>query len=229
MHQGVVNMIHMEYILEDIVRILTVVPFTLLSAVLILAVGVALGMIWALIQLYRVPVLSGAVKGLIACIRGVPLLIHLYLAYCLLPGVIQVLFGPETEVPALAVMLAAYGIYISAGQSENMRGAFTAVEQGQWDAAASIGMGRWQTLKRVVFPQMVRIVTPVIFNSYLGVVKGMSLAFTIGVQDIMAVAKLCSLENYGYLESYIAAGLVYWVLCQVMGTGFKKLETAIPY
>lgn len=222
-------MIHAEYILEDLGKIVQVIPFTLVSACLILLAGVALGAVLALVQIYKIPVLSRLAVILTACIRGVPLLIQLYLVYYFLPRLIQAVRGEAADIPKLAVMLAAYGIYISAGQSENIKGAYEAVEAGQWEAAKSVGMSAAQTWRRVIFPQMAAVVTPVIFNSYLGVVKGLSLAFTIGIQDIMAVAKICSLENYGYLESYIAAGLVYWVLCGVMGAGFKKLETCVPY
>jgi len=61
-------------------------------------------------------------------------------------------------------------------------------------------------------------------NAYVGTIKALSLAFTVSVVDILAKAKLCSALNFRYIESYLAAALVYWMLCFILTSAFSKFE-----
>jgi His/Glu/Gln/Arg/opine family amino acid ABC transporter permease subunit len=211
---------------EDMLTILTVVPFTLGAAFLILVCGILLGLLIALVRLFRVPVASQVVFVFMQYTRGIPLIIHLYIAYYFLPMALGSITGRSVVggVDPLAVMLVAYSLYVSVGQSENIRGAFISVEKGQWDASYACGLTAKQTLRRVVFPQGLALAVPVFFNNYLGIIKGLSLAFTIGVTDILARAKLCSAVNFYYLEAYLSAAMVYWGLCAALTLIFNKLE-----
>lgn len=218
-------------ILEDMRFILTVVPFTLGTALIVLFFGVLLGLLVAVIRIRQVPVAKQIARVFIDYTRGVPLVIHLYLAYFLLPMVIDSLcqllgLGNGAPVSPLAVLVVAYSFYISVGQSENIRGAFYSIDPGQWEAAFASGMTGYQALHRIVAPQGVAVVVPVLFNTFLGVIKGLSLAFTIGVADILSQAKLASAQNAHYLEAYIAAALIYWALCGLLDVVFRRIELA---
>ncbi len=215
-------MISGALIRDDIGYILQVVPFTVGTALLILVLGVLLGFFIAVARIRRVPVLRQLARVFIDYTRGIPLIIHLYIAYYFLPPLLKTLLGIETN--PLAVLVIAYSVYISVGQSENIRGAFGSVDTGQWDAAFACGLSDAQTLGRIIVPQMLTVALPVVLNSYLGVIKGLSLAFTIGVTDILAQARVASAQNYGYLEAYIAAALVYWGLCGALSWTFDRLE-----
>lgn len=215
-------MISGDLIRDDIGYILRVVPFTVGAAFLILVLGVLLGFFVAVARIRRVPVLRQLARVFIDYTRGIPLIIHLYIAYYFLPPLLQTLFGVTPN--PLAVLVMAYSVYISVGQSENIRGAFGSVDTGQWDAAFACGLSDAQTLGRIIVPQMLTVALPVVLNSYLGVIKGLSLAFTIGVTDILSQARVASAQNYGYLEAYIAAALVYWGLCGALSWVFGRLE-----
>ncbi len=215
-------MISGALIRDDIGYILQVVPFTVGAAFLILVLGVLLGFFIAIIRIRRIAVLRQLARVFIDYTRGIPLIIHLYIAYYFLPPLLQALFGISPN--PLAILVIAYSVYISVGQAENIRGAFGSVDAGQWDAAFACGLSDAQTLGRIIVPQMLTVALPVVLNSYLGVIKGLSLAFTIGVTDILAQARVASAQNYGYLEAYIAAALVYWGLCGALSGVFGKLE-----
>lgn len=215
-------MINGSLLWQDIIFICQVVPFTLSTAFAILVFGVLLGFVVAVVRINRIPLLGQLSRVYIDYIRGMPLIIHLYIAYYFLPGFLQSLFGMTAS--PLTVLIVAYAIYISVGQSENIRGAFISIDAGQWDAAYACGLSETQALRRIAVPQGLAVALPVILNSYLGVIKGMSLAFTIGVTDILSQARLASAQNYAYLEAYIAAALVYWVLCSLLSVIFGALE-----
>ena len=222
-------MIDIAVIIEDSKAILTVVPFTLGTALAILCAAILLGLLIAIIRINEVPVLKHIFHVFIHYTRGIPLIIHLYLSYYALPPVINTVLGffgvtQSYEVSPLAVLIVAYSFYAAVGQSENIRGAFVSIDPGQWDASYSVGFSSWQAMKRIILPQGLVVAVPVFFNGYLNTIKGLSLAFTIGVTDILARAKLCSAENFNYLEAYLSAALVYWGLCVLLGFAFGKIE-----
>jgi His/Glu/Gln/Arg/opine family amino acid ABC transporter permease subunit len=203
----------------DFLSILTAVPTTLAMACVILAAGILLGTFLAVLRLYRVPVFGKIVPLFVSYIRGIPLIVHLYIAWYALAAIFK-----NTSLSPLFVLLVAYSIYSSAIQSENIRTALLSVDDGQFEAAYSVGFTKFQTLRRIVFPQALAVAVPIFFNMYLGTIKGLSLAFTVAVVDILAQAKICSAKNYGFLESYAAAALVYWALCAFLTVGFSRLE-----
>lgn len=218
-------------ILEDMRFILTVVPFTLGTALIVLIFGILLGFVVAAVRIRQIPVVKQIARVFIDYTRGIPLVIHLYLAYFILPMAIDSIcrmlgMGQDVKVSPLAVLVVAYALYISVGQSENIRGAFYSIDPGQWDAAYASGMTGLQALFRIIVPQGVTVVVPVFFNTFLGVIKGLSLAFTIGVADILSQAKLASAQNAHYLEAYIAAALIYWALCGLLDVVFSRIELA---
>lgn len=215
-------MISGPLIRDDIGFILQIVPFTVGIAFLILVLGIILGFFIAVIRIRRIPALRQLMRIFIDYTRGMPLIIHLYIAYYLLPPLLQALFDITPN--PLSILVIAYSFYISVGQSENIRGSFGSVTIGQWDAAFACGLSDAQTLTRIIVPQMLTVALPVMLNSYLGVIKGLSLAFTIGVTDILSQARVASAQNYGYLEAYIAAGLIYWALCGALSCIFGRLE-----
>ena len=218
-------------ILEDMRFILTVVPFTLGTALIVLIFGILLGFVVAAVRIRQIPVAKQIARVFMDYTRGIALVIHLYLAYFILPmaidGICRALgIEQSVKVSPLAVLVVAYAFYISVGQSENIRGAFYSIDPGQWDAAYASGMTGLQALLRIIVPQGVTVVVPVFFNTFLGVIKGLSLAFTIGVADILSQAKLASAQNAHYLEAYIAAALIYWALCGLLDVVFSRIELA---
>lgn len=225
-------MIQPAIIWQDCLAIFSAVPFTLGTAFAILIASILIGMLIAWVRINNIPVAKQIVHFWIHYIRGIPLIIHLYLAYYaltpLVNGLMALLGSTQTlQVSPLAVLIVAYSLYASIGQSENIRGAYLSVDRQQWDASYSVGFTGLQAMRRVILPQGLVVALPVFCNSYLNIIKGLSLAFTIGVSDILARAKICSAQNFCYLEAYIAAGLVYWVLCGSLGYAFQRMERSL--
>ena len=96
--------------------------------------------------------------------------------------------------------------------SESVRGAFRGIDKTQYEAGYSIGLTKFQTLRRIIFPQMVPILLPGMQNSLIGLLKASNLVSAISVIEIMTGALLPALLYYSYLEGYVAAALVYWII-----------------
>ncbi len=183
-------------------------------ALIILIAGLSLGTLVTLLNNSKNRIIHGISTAFMWYVRGIPLLVHIYIIYYLLPK----------RVPAFLTLIIAYVFYSGATQSENVRTALSAVPKGQYEAAYCAGLTTFQTFRRIVFPQAMVVVLPILMNVFLNIVKGLSLAFMIGVVDIFARAKLCIAENEGYIEAYVAIGLVYWAISLLFNFLKGKLE-----
>ena len=118
----------------------------------------------------------------------------------------------------------ALGLNASSYISEVLRGSFKAMDNGQMEACLSIGMTNTQAISRIILPQVMRMSIPSIGNIYIDIVKGSSLAFTIGVAEILAKAQMVASTNYRFFESYIVVAIVYWILIEIFNYIQRILE-----
>ncbi len=186
-------------------------------ALIILVGGLSLGTLVTLLNSSKNKIIHGISTAFMWYVRGIPLLVHIYIIYYLLPQ----------RIPAFLTLIIAYVFYSGATQSENIRTALSAVPKGQYEAAYCAGLTPWQTFRRIVFPQAMVVVLPILMTVFLNIVKGLSLAFMIGVVDIFARAKLCIAENEGYIEAYVAIGLVYWAISLIFNHIRERLERCL--
>jgi L-cystine transport system permease protein len=103
------------------------------------------------------------------------------------------------------------------------------VERGQFEAGYSIGLTKAQTLKRIILPQALPVAVPMLGNGLIGLVKGSSLAFLMAVTDLLNAALIPANANYRFLEAYIAAGIVYWVICLSIERLSAVIEKKLGY
>lgn len=211
-------MFDLKVLLDSIIEIATVVPKTLLLAIFILLLSLFMGAIIALIQQYKVPLISQIIKVLQSFLRGTPNVVLLYLMYYALPeiltffaGVLGIEFNANSLNPVVTVILT-FSISFSVFQSEIIRGSILSIEKGQIEAAQSLGFSFWQTFRRVIVPQALVEAFPDILNSLLVIIKALSLAYLITVVDILGQAKLVGALNYRYLEAFVGAALIYWLI-----------------
>ncbi len=100
--------------------------------------------------------------------------------------------------------------------SETIRGAFNAVDKGQIEACMSIGMTRIQTMRRIILPQSMAVALPSLLNSLVDLIKGTSLAFVIGVPELMAIASYEGSKSFKYFEIYVIVAVIYWCLSIIL-------------
>ncbi|WP_407049883.1 amino acid ABC transporter permease [Methyloraptor flagellatus] len=171
-----------------------------------LILSTVLGLVWALIRVGGNPVLGRAVAGLINVIRGVPIIVQLFYIYFVLPD-----FG--IALTALQAAIIGLGIAYSAYQAENFRAGIEAIDQGQLEAAQSIGMGWWLTMRRVVLPQAARIALPSYGNTMIMILKDSSQASTITVAELALQGKLIAASTFKNASVFSLVALIYLVMC----------------
>lgn len=214
-------------IAESLQLALDSVPFLLKGAyfTVILSLGgmffgLALGFGLALMRLSSRRWLGWIARIYVSFFRGTPLLVQLFVIYYGLPQL-------GIELDPLPAALLGFSLNMGAYACEILRSAIGAVDRGQWEAAASIGMTRAQTMRRAILPQAARTALPPLGNSFISLVKDTALAATIQVPELFRQAQLITARTFEVFTMYLAAALIYWILASLLAHLQNRLEARV--
>lgn len=212
-------------IIEFIPTLIQYLGITLQILAASIILGLVLGIAAAIPRLFKIPLLNQIVILYVSFIRGTPILIQLFLVFYGLPAVLMLLFSIDiTRMEAIYFVIITYAFSNGAGFSEIFRAAIHAVDHGQTEAAYSVGMTGSQNFFRIVLPQAVRIAFPNMANSVIGSLKDTSLAFTIGVMDMMGRGDTLIAATAHALEVYISLAIIYYAIVLLFEKLFRMLE-----
>ncbi len=178
---------------------------TVEMAVLAYGLGAATGLVIALAEGAGVPWLYRTCRIYIEFIRGTPTLTQLFLIYFGLASLNVVIPGFEAAVIALGLHYAAY-------MAEVYRSGIAAIDRGQSEAAAAVGLRRAQAMRLVVLPQAIRIILPPMTNFAISLLKDTSVASLIAAPELMMHATDITSEYYMPMPVYLLTGAFYFVL-----------------
>ncbi|MFE6612026.1 amino acid ABC transporter permease [Amycolatopsis sp. NPDC057786] len=190
---------------------------TVLLGVTSFVFGSLLGALIALARISGFRALRAVAISYVSVFRGTPLLIQIMLLYFGLPQLGIQLAPIPSAILALTLFSAAY-------LSENFRGGILGVDKGQWEASSSIGMPYWRTFRRIVFPQAIRIATPAVGSRFIALMKDTSLASAVTVVELTRVAESVGNASFRYMEAFLVAALMYWMINTVLSIGQGMLE-----
>ena len=168
----------------------------------------------------EVPVLREICGAWVSIFRGTPLLAQLFWICYGLPQLIV----PMQKLSTMTLIIWGVAFNASSYMSETLRGALSSVNKGQMEGCLACGMTRFQGFFRIVLPQAVRVAVPGLSNNFVDIIKQSSLAFTLGVTEIMAVAKMEGSTDLKFLESFTAVIIVYWLMVTFFNNVQKLLE-----
>ena len=211
----------LDYMLGLVPVILGYVPLTLFIAGAGMVLALILGALLAVERVAKVPVLDWFVVLFISFFRGTPLLVQLFLFYFGLPQILPSL----TQIDGVTAAIMGLTLHFSAYMAESIRAAIVGVERSQWEAAQSIGMTQGQMMWRIILPQAARVAAPTLVNYFIDMIKGTSLAFTLGVTEMMGAAQKEAAGSFLYFEAFLVVAIIYWVIVEVLSQGQKRLET----
>ena len=188
----------------------------LMLTLVITVVGIVgafpLGVLLALGRRSDMPAIRAICIAFIELWRGVPLITVLFTASVMLP-----LFLPEgVALDKLLRALIGVMLFAAAYMAEVVRGGLQAIPKGQYEAAAALGLGYWQTMAFIILPQALGHVIPGIVNTLIGLFKDTTLVLIIGLFDFLGIiqAALTDPKWLGFaVEGYVFAGAVFWCFC----------------
>jgi len=211
--------------------ILTGLGFTLLVSVLAISLACVLSVLGALGRLSRNPILNAMATLYVSLIRGTPLLVQVYMWYLALPqigGALQELgfvgIQKYLTLPAIPAGIMALAVCYGAYMTETVRAGIQSIKIGQNEAAKALGMTRAQTMRRVIFPQALRVIIPPVSNEFIAMVKDSSLVSLMGVWELSFRAIKIGRRYFQSLEMLILVAVIYWVMCIILQTVQEKIE-----
>lgn len=201
-------------ILPDLLHALGVtVRVTLLG----MALALVLGLLVAVGRHLRIVVVSQVLTFYVLFVRGTPLLVQAFAAYFLLPD-----YGLRLSSFVTGALV--LGVNYSAYTAEVYRAGIEAVPTGQWEAATALNLPRARTWTRIVLPQSVNTVVPVLGNYLIQMFKDSAILQAIGVMELLGAAKAIGTDQFRYLEPITLAGILYLIVSYVSSVGIKTLE-----
>jgi polar amino acid transport system permease protein len=211
-------------------NILRGVWHTLLISVLAQAMGIALGVLAAVMRQSANPVMSGVGWFYVWLFRGTPLLLQLILWFNLsalfptlsIPG----LWHADTNSAITPFVAALLGLGINEGayMAEIVRAGIGSVDHGQTEAAHALGMTQGLTLRRVVLPQAMRVIIPPTGNEFVNMLKSSSLASAAQYTELLRVTQTTYTSNFEIMPMLFVAALWYLILTSIFGIGQYFLE-----
>ena len=181
-----------------------------------LILALPLGMLASLARLSSCRPLSFLMEFYIWLMRGTPLMLQLLFVYFALPMI-------GIMLPDLAAALLAFALNYAAYFAEIFRSGIQAVPKGQYEAAKTLGMSYTQTMRRIILPQVIRIVLPPVSNETINLVKDTSLIYILAMNDLLRVARTIVQRDFDMMP-FLVAAVFYLLMTFVLTWGFKRLE-----
>jgi general L-amino acid transport system permease protein len=201
-------------------------PLTLLLSTAGFAAAMPAAIALALGRRSDLPVIRVLSIVYIELVRGVPIITFLFMAAVMFP-----LFVPQGfTLDKLLRAQIAFAMVIAAYLAEVVRGGLQGVPEGQYEAAAAIGLRFWPTTILIVLPQALRASIPALVNTFIGFFKDTALVTVIGLFDLLGAAKavLVDAKWVGFgVEVYLFAAAVYFVFCYSVSRYSQRLERAL--
>ena len=199
---------------------------TLYIALLAMVLGIGLGVVLAVMRVSHNPIASGLAGIYVWFWRATPVILQLLILWFGLRQVIDEDIFRDNWTRFRAAVVT-FGLNEAAYMAEIVRGGIQSVEAGQMDAAKSLGMTNLQALRRIILPQAFRVMIPPTGNEFIAMLKNTSVAFAIGVVELLNAARIQAAANFRPMELYTVAAFWYLVLVSIFSLGQAELERAM--
>lgn len=209
---------------ENLTFMLHGAGYSLLVAIGALVGGSVLGLIAAIMKMGKVKILRLLANIYVEVIRGTPMMLQILLLYLCGPVITKALFGYVYTPDPISVGVIAVGINSGAYTTELFRSAIQSVDRGQWEAAQTIGLSYWQTMRYVILPQAFKRILPPYINEFIVLIKDSSLLASIGAVELLHSSEVLGAEFYNYLVPLLAATVMYLVMTLTISYFARRLE-----
>lgn len=215
-----------KYIWESFPMLLPYLQVTFMVTILSVLFGTLLGFILAAMKLGKNKIARKLAHGYTTALRCTPSIVLLFLVYYGIPALAENFGLNLNDVDKIVFIVITFSLQFAAAMSEVIRTAYESIDKGQFEAAVSVGLSNTQAYWRIILPQAFVVALPNFGNSLLELIKEGSLAYTIGLIDVMGKASLIidGRFNAHALETYLALSMIYWVISIVIEQLFLKLE-----
>lgn len=215
------------YFLSVFPQILPYLPVTLFIAVVSILFAMVLGLTIALLRNNKIIIVDAIFSLFISLFRGIPSVVLLFIIYYGLPQIFPVLKHMGATTAAIVCFSLKYSAYLA----EIFRAGLASVDPGQKEAGLTSGLSTIQVYRNIILPQALVNALPNTGNMFISLLKDSSVAFFVGVQELLAAGKMLTASSFLYFETYLAVGIVYWLTVVAYSWLQKQLERKLskPY
>jgi His/Glu/Gln/Arg/opine family amino acid ABC transporter permease subunit len=200
------------FFLTEIGVAFSYLPVVAVLSIIPLFLGLIFGTGLALVNIYRVKYAQSLARGYVVVMRSIPVLLQMFIVYYGMQVFYSSLGWDKTRINKFLIILIVFTLEAAGFLSEGIRAALTSVDSSQYEASHSVGMTRFHTMRYVVIPQCFQVAIPVIGSSFIGIIKGSSTAYIMGIIEMIQGTSMKTAGNYKYLEAYCAVAVIYWGL-----------------
>jgi His/Glu/Gln/Arg/opine family amino acid ABC transporter permease subunit len=179
---------------------------TILLTALTMAIAVPGGLVLTVLRQSRLRPVRIFGTAFVEFFRNLPLILVVYWAFYVVPILV------DLQLSAFATGLVALSLNVSAYNAETFRAGVNSIRRGQSDAGLALGMSRWQTMRKIVLPQALRRILPVLASTWVSLFKDTSLVSVIAVGDLAHNALQIRSQTFRVLEMLTAMAALYWLM-----------------
>jgi len=212
----------MNYVWSIMPSLLAGLKMTFGVFILTIIGSIPLGIIVSMALRSDLFLLRWVMNGYIWVMRGTPLLLQIVFVYYGL-SLAHIATFPRFEAAVFTFILN-YAAYFA----EIFRGGLQSISNGQYDGAKVLGFSPWQTMRKIILPQVTKIVMPSVGNEVVNLVKDSSLVYVIGLGDLMRAGNIAAARDVT-LVPYLLVGLLYLVLTVASTLVMRKIENNMNY
>lgn len=206
----------MDYILNIISQMLDGCWISFQVFIITIVLSIPLGILLSLGRVSGISILQKLIGFYVWVLRGTPLMLQIFFIYFVLPSVGIRLPDFESAILAFVLNYAAYFCEI-------FRAGIQAIPKGQYEAAHTLGMNYVQTMRRIILPQVIRVILPPISNETITLVKDTSLVYVLAMNDLMRTARNLVQRDFNIMP-FIVAAVFYLLATLVLTMLFERLE-----
>ncbi len=221
MHAPVIRWVDL---MEFLPTLLKGAKYTIILTFVIMTISIIAAVFVALARISRFRILRVPMIAYVEFIRGTPALMQLYYIFYVFPFL-------GVTLPAIAAGIIGMSINYTAYLSEVYRAGINSVPKTQTEAAESLGLSYWQTMRLVILPQAARVSLPPTVNYLLGLFKDTSLLSVITIQELMFSGILLGATTYKYLTIFTEVAVLYFIICYpwaLLATWVERKMKAVP-
>jgi polar amino acid transport system permease protein len=178
------------------------------------------GLLLAIVQRARLPVIGWAIWAVVQFIRSTPLLMQVYFLFFVLPS-----FG--ITLPPFTTGVIGLGLHYSCYIAEVYRAGLESVPKGQWEAATALNYPRSRAMLQIILPQAVPPMVPVLANYMIAMFKDTPILASITVIELMQTANIVASEKFLYVEPMTLVGLIFLAMSLIASAGVRTLEARL--
>ena len=218
---------NINYFVSVFPQILPYLPVTLFIAIVSIMFAIILGLAIALIRNNKIVIIDSFLALFISLFRGIPSVVLLFIIYYGLPQIFPIM----KQMGATTAAIICFSLKYSAYLAEIFRAGLASVDHGQKEAGLTSGLSTIQVYRGIILPQAMINALPNTGNMFISLLKDSSVAFFVGVQELLAVGKMLTANSFLYFETYLAVGIVYWLTVVAYSWLQKQLERKLtkPY